>query len=107
MVKWQNHFNKKFNLSIDCLTVSKILTKKEKWLDLPHHKRIWQRAEGRNNVEFTYAVCRICLDLTYSGMDVSEEIMANIMNSLEDEAVSLLLLSVILINWLILIFDGS
>jgi hypothetical protein len=39
MVKWQNHFNKKFNLSIDCLTVSKILTKKEKWLDLPPSKQ--------------------------------------------------------------------
>ena len=32
-------FNKKFNLSIDCLTVSKILTKKEKWLDLPPSKQ--------------------------------------------------------------------
>ena len=34
-----NHFNKKFNLSIDRSTVSKILTKKEKWLDLPPSKQ--------------------------------------------------------------------
>jgi hypothetical protein len=56
------------------------------------------------NIEFTYAVCKICLDPTYSGMDVSEEVVASIMNSLENEAVSLLLLSVILMIWLILIF---
>ena len=34
-----SHFNKKFNLSIDRSTVSKILTKKEKWLDLPPSKQ--------------------------------------------------------------------
>ena len=34
-----NHFNKKFNLSIDRSTVSKILTKKEKWLDLSPSKQ--------------------------------------------------------------------
>ncbi|CAG8674095.1 3478_t:CDS:2, partial [Paraglomus occultum] len=38
------------------------------------------------NIEFTYAVCRICLDPTYSGMDVSEDVVTNIMNSLENEA---------------------